>query len=86
MGGMLGLLSAALSGIGSALGAMGGLGDLGVSLGKAFGDLLNIDNPNYTKGNYWKSGESNGAKKGTYEYNYKNRWQGYWDRQKGNSQ
>ena len=79
MGGMLGLLSAAIGGISSAMSAMGGMGKFGQELGNALGDIFNSG----TKGNPTEERKTTKdiGKDGTYEHNYKQRWQNYWNRQ-----
>lgn len=84
LGGMLGLLSAGIAGIGSAAQAFGGLGKFGEGIiEKVFDMFENQDKNDYNsvKGNAKKHhNDQNMGVPGTYEYNYKNRWKEYWNR------
>lgn len=79
MGGMLGLLSAAIGGISSAMQAMGGMGNFGREFASAIGDIFNQG----VKGNPTEERKTTKdiGKEGTYEHNYKQKWQDYWNRQ-----
>lgn len=73
MGGMLGLLSAALSGISSAMQAMGGMGEFGTQLGKALSGIFTPEKGSIAEsfGEYWKQGRSN-QNNSFYKPNYRN--------------
>lgn len=79
--GLMGLLGNAMNGISSALGAFG---NMPADMLKAVADLLGKTeikgNPNKYDSN-WKDY----VNPNSYEYNYKNRWEGYWDRSKGSN-
>ena len=78
--GLMGLLGNAMNGISSALGAFG---SMPADMLKAVADLLGKTD---VKGNperyeiIWKDF----VNPYSYEYNYKKRWEGYWNRSKGN--
>ena len=78
MGGMLGLLSAGISGLATALQVMGQDKNINVLIKGLAENLLTVGSKD---GNPNKYDPNNMGKEGTYENNYKKKWEGYWKRQ-----
>lgn len=77
--GLMGLLGNAMNGISSAIGAFG---NMPADMIKAVADLLGKTEVKGNQDRYqedWKKF----VNPYSYEYNYKNRWEGYWDRTNG---
>lgn len=80
MGGILGMLGNAFAGIGSAVAALSnsmGESEAYKSIIKSLADIMGNSD---VKGNPQNYDSSNMGTPGTYEYNYKKRWEGYWNR------
>ena len=77
--GLMGLLGTAINGISSAMGAFG---NMPTDMLKAVADLLGKSE---VKGNpdKYDSSYKDFVNPYSYEYNYKNRWESYWNRSKG---
>ncbi len=78
MGGLLGLLSAGISGLSTALQVMGADKNLNIIIKGLADNLLTVGNKN---GNPNKYDPNNMGREGTYENQYKKHWEGYWKRQ-----
>lgn len=82
MGGMLGLLSAGLNGISSAVQAMGQSKPVEIFLNQILDQVANDTKKAASKeGNPSKFDPNNMGIPGTYENTYKEHWKGYWGRQ-----
>lgn len=79
--GLLGLLGNAMNGLSSAFGAFG---NMPAEMIKAFADLMNRTDQKGNSDKYepnWRESTNPNS----YEYGYKERWEGYWGRSKGSN-